>query len=183
MSPSKALPLSAPDPPLILRNNQQHEATSSNNCPIPFFNLRVAIGRVLFPHTIGFRTRQIGFNTYLKSGRRIEAAEAEAMRYVANNTSIPVPKVKACWSAEGVTYIAMNVIGGTELHLAWHDMSHMMKRRVVDQLRNYLAQLRALKPPVDGAVTSVTGGVLRDASRVGFDPFGPFQNHEDFHEF
>jgi thiamine kinase-like enzyme len=59
----------------------------------------------------------------------------------------------------------------------------MMKRRVVDQLRNYLAQLRALKPPVDGAVTSVTGGVLRDASRVGFEPFGPFQNHDDFHEF
>jgi serine/threonine protein kinase len=145
--------------------------------------LRVAIGRIIFPRTIGFRTRQIGFDTYLKSGRRIEVAEAEAMRYVADNTSIPVPNVKSYWPAEGVTYITMNVIDGTELHLAWHNMSHATKRRVVDQLKGYLAQLRALKPPIDGAVASVTGGALRDASRVGFEPFGPFQNHNDFHQF
>ena len=105
------------------------------------------------------------------------------MRYVAENTSVPVPKVKGCWSTQGVTYITMNVIDGIELHLAWRNMSQATKCRVIDQLKDYLAQLRALKPPVNGAVTSVTGGVLRDASRVGFEPFGPFQNHDDFHQF
>lgn len=103
------------------------------------------------------------------------------MRYIANNTSIPVPKVQQVWRQDDVTCITMDIVGGTELHSAWHDMSDKTKRRVVEQLKGYLGQLRALKPPTDGTVMSIIGGPLRDMSRVGMETFGPFQNHDDFH--
>lgn len=105
------------------------------------------------------------------------------MRYVANNTSIPVPKVQKVWRLDEVTYITMNIVDGAELHSAWHHMSEITKRRVVEQLKGYLGQLRALKPPTDGAVMSVTGGPIRDGSRVGLETFGPFRSHDDFHQF
>jgi hypothetical protein len=44
-------------------------------------------------------------------------------------------------------------------------------------------EMRALKPPTEGAVMFVTGGPLRDIARVGLEPFGPFQSHDDFHQF
>ena len=88
------------------------------------------------------------------------------MRYVANNTSIPVPKVQQVWHQDDVTYITMDIVDGEELHFAWHDMSDKKKRWVVEQLKGYLGQLRALKSPIEGAVVSVTGGPMRDGSRV-----------------
>ena len=44
-------------------------------------------------------------------------------------------------------------------------------------------QLRALKPPTDGAVMSVKGGPLQNGSRVGLEKFGPIQSHDGFHQF
>ena len=175
-------------PELISRRTQkQDEQTHTEiaiNSPPSFFNSRVAIGRVLFRSSLGFRTRRIGLNTFLKAGRRIDITEAETMRYIANNTSIPVPKVQRVWRQDEVTYITMDIVDGVELHCAWHGMSDKTKRRVVEQLKGYLDQLRALKPPIDGpAVMSVTGGPLRDIPRVGLETFGPFQSHDDFHQF
>lgn len=105
------------------------------------------------------------------------------MQYVANNTSIPVPKVQRVWRADGATFITMDFVPGEELHSAWHIMSKVTKRWVVAQLKGYFDQLRALKPSIQGSVMSVTGGPLRDGSRVGLQPFGPFHSHDDFHQF
>jgi len=77
----------------------------------------------------------------------------------------------------------MDVVPGKELHVAWRTMSEATKRWVVKQLKGYFDQLRALKPPIEGRVMSVTGGALRDGSRIGLQPFGPFQSHDDFHLF
>ena len=82
-----------------------------------------------------------------------------------------------------MTYITMDIVDGAELPFAWHDMSDRTKRWVVEQLKGYLGQLRALTPPTEGTVMSVTGGPVRDGSRVGLESFGPFQNHDDFHQF
>ena len=118
------------------QDEQTHKTTTTS--PVSFFNARVTIGRVLFPASIGYRTRRIGLNTFLKAGRRIDITEAETMRYVANNTSIPVPKVQQVWRQDDVTYITMDIVDGEELHFAWHDMSDKKKRWVVEQLKGYL---------------------------------------------
>ena len=77
----------------------------------------------------------------------------------------------------------MDVIDGEELHHAWHDMSERSKRSVVERLKGHLCQLCALEPPIEGTVMSVTGGAMRDGSRVGLETFGPFCSHDDFHQF
>ena len=108
------------------------------------------------------------------------------MSYVAKHTSIPVPKVQRAWRSNRIAYIAMDVIRGVDLAYAWHNMSQDTKDWVIVQLKDYIAQLRALdSPSIDGAVTSVMGGPLRDGSRVGLKPFkfGPLRSHDDFHQF
>jgi hypothetical protein len=81
------------------------------------------------------------------------------------------------------TFITMDVIPGIELQVAWNTMSKGTKCWVVKQLKGYFEELRALKPPIEGRVMSVTGGPLRDGSRIGLQRFGPFQSHDDFHQF
>ncbi|KAF8586212.1 kinase-like protein [Ramaria rubella] len=151
-----------------------------------FFNIRLKLGPIVFPGSVGFRTirtKRIGFHSFLKAGAHVDISEADAMRYVAERTSIPVPKVQRAWCSNGITYILMDFVDGIELSSAWHGMSQKTKRRVVDQLKRYLAELRDLQPPTNGAVASVTGGPLRDNSRVGLGKFGPFPSHHDFHQF
>jgi aminoglycoside phosphotransferase len=143
----------------------------------------MCLGRYIFPSSNGFRTRRIGPNTFVKAGAHIDLAEAYTICYIAKHTSIPVPKVQRAWCSNGITYILMDVVAGTELSSAWHEMSQKTKAQVINQLKDYFAQLRALRPPIDGAVTSVIDGPLRDGSRVGLGPFGPFRNHDDFHHF
>ena len=77
----------------------------------------------------------------------------------------------------------MDIVDGAELHYAWHDMSERTKHWVVEQLKGYLGQLHVLKPPIDGAVMSVASGPMWDSSQVGLETFGPFQSHNDFHQF
>jgi hypothetical protein len=85
---------------LILRFTQEKELEVEKpgiiaTSPPHLLNLRMAIGRFIFRDSSGFRTHRLGPNTYLKSGYHIDATEADTMRYIANNTSIPVPQSSA----------------------------------------------------------------------------------------
>jgi len=53
----------------------------------------------------------------------------------------------------------MEVVSGVALAYAWHNMSDI-KDWIIVQLRDYVAQIRALDPPGYGAVTFVVGGAL-----------------------
>ncbi|TFK33826.1 kinase-like domain-containing protein [Crucibulum laeve] len=141
------------------------------------------MSRILFRKFTGPRTRRLGLNTFLKRGHRIDLAEAETLAYVAEHTSIPVPKVRRACCSDEITYIVMDLVDGVELSSVWYKMSGIAKRRVIDQLKDYLAQLRSLKPPTNGAIASVNSGPLRDIPRVGVGQFGPFANQDEFHHF
>ncbi|KAF8148201.1 kinase-like domain-containing protein [Crassisporium funariophilum] len=105
------------------------------------------------------------------------------MQYVAKHTSIPIPTVHDVWRVDGITYIVMDLVQGVELEYAWRRMSERAKERVVAQLTDYLAQLRALPPIVDGVISSIHGKYLRDHGRVGLGAYGPFKSHDDFHRY
>ena len=67
-------------PELISRRTQKQDEQTQKiaiTAPPSFFSSRVTISRVLF--SIGYRTRRIGLNTFLKAGRRIDITEAETM--------------------------------------------------------------------------------------------------------
>ncbi|KAB8209766.1 kinase-like domain-containing protein [Aspergillus parasiticus] len=89
-----------------------------------------------------------------------ESAELEGLIYVAQHTSIPVPKVHRTYSSDGRLYIEMEYIHGVtlqELRIS-HSLSPTEKHAIVKQ------------PPQEGVVASAELGQLDDA-RVGYRSF------------
>jgi aminoglycoside phosphotransferase (APT) family kinase protein len=128
------------------------------------------------------------FSVRVSRGRVIKgpckATEIEALKYVAEHTSIPVPKVISTYVDLGRHYIEMEYIHGMNLEAAWLGdyLAPEQKRQVVEQLAGYVEALRNLKPPEDEAVGSAYLNECVD-HRVGPDPFGPFHTHREFHSF
>lgn len=109
--------------------------------------------------------------------------ELEAMQYVAQHTSIPVPKIYATHTSKWGLYIEMEYIKGSDLADAWIDgvLSDEQKANIFADIKNYVGQLRELKPPKDDVVSSVSGIGIWDI-RIGPKLVGPF-NHEEFQSF
>src|SRR5271163_3198925 len=84
-----------------------------------------------------------------------ESVELEALKYVAQYTSIPVPKVHGTYHVDGRLYIEMEYLEGETLQAAWvGHLSSAEKKAVVEELASYIEQLRLLEPPQRGAVAS-----------------------------
>lgn len=127
-----------------------------------------------------FLTRRI----CVKYGRFQHLSEAEAMQFIASNTSIPVPKVYCAFERKGNTYIVMSRLAGSPIGKNWSQRSDQSKARLLEQLRCYIQEMRALEPPRSGAVEGVNGSKLYDV-RIpgGVRGFGPFDTVQDFHSF
>ncbi|KAK6501679.1 hypothetical protein TWF481_009508 [Arthrobotrys musiformis] len=91
-------------------------------------------------------------------------AEAAAMLLVRQQTKIPIPSVifSKVDDSTKKTMICMSYIEGTRLSDAWPHLNPLQKAEVEAQLRAYLAELRALEPPVPAYIGGVSGGPLRD---------------------
>jgi tRNA A-37 threonylcarbamoyl transferase component Bud32 len=113
-----------------------------------------------------------------------ESAELEALKYVAQYTSIPVPKVHRTYHVDGYLYIEMEYIEGETLGAAWfrHLLSSAEKKAVIEELAGCIRQLRLLEPPQRQIIASAEFRQCLDY-RIGYAPVGPFLNHEDFHSF
>ncbi|OHE90491.1 hypothetical protein CORC01_14219 [Colletotrichum orchidophilum] len=61
-------------------------------------------------------------------------AEAHTVQFVAQCTSIPVPKVYSAFVHQGTTYIVMRKINGQMVWLRWKERPEASKRRILDQL-------------------------------------------------
>ncbi|KAJ5799108.1 uncharacterized protein N7518_001176 [Penicillium psychrosexuale] len=157
---------------------------NKKNHPISYLlPLRLWIGKKLFganklgPH--GVR---------VSPGRMIKGPcympELEALRYVAEHTSIPVPKVFNTHYYDDRLYIEMEYIRGMSLEKAWHRgyLSEDQKKHIINQVAGYISQLRRLEPPQEGIVASATFDKVLD-HRVGCWNFGPFISHEGFHSY
>jgi hypothetical protein len=88
---------------------------------------------------------------------RTRPTEAEAMRFVAEHTTIPVPRVYDV----GDNHLTMEFIEGESLEKSWAKLSPDDQALVVRQLRDYVGQLRAIKSP-DGRICSFDGGPATD---------------------
>lgn len=104
------------------------------------------------------------------------------MRYLAERTSIPVPKVYCSFLHKKRAYIVMEKIQGEILPKVWKSLSAEQLEGIFTQLRKILQELRALEPPQGTGVESCVGGSLYD-SRIsrGNPRFGPFKTMQEFH--
>ncbi|KAI0528277.1 kinase-like domain-containing protein [Xylaria bambusicola] len=118
----------------------------------------------------------------VKTGRRIHLTEGATMKYLAKNTTIPVPKVYCSFLHKKRAYIVMERIQGDELPQAWKSMSKESLEDVFAQLKAMIQELRSLTPPPGTGVESCVGGSLYD-SRIsrGTPRFGPFKTIQEFH--
>ncbi|CAP79139.1 hypothetical protein E8E15_008489 [Penicillium rubens] len=113
-----------------------------------------------------------------------ESAELEGLKHVAQYTSTPVPKVYRTYYVSGRLFIEMEYIQGVTLQAIWAslNLSSTKKQAIVKQVATYIDQLRLLEPPQKGVVASAGLGQYLDY-RIGYNPFGPFFNNEEFHSF
>jgi aminoglycoside phosphotransferase len=118
----------------------------------------------------------------VKSGIWVHLTEAATMKYIAENTSLPVPKVYCSFLHKGRAYIVMERIQDVGFPTASKELSEESLEKIFTQLKEMLRELRALQPPPDAGVESCVGGSLYD-SRIlrKVSRFGPFKTIQEFH--
>lgn len=82
-----------------------------------WLDFRIVVGAFRYRKHLGPRTFRISSKTSIKKDDEVDLHEAETMKYVAKNTSIPVPTVKRAFRSKsnGMTYIQMEYIRGRRL--------------------------------------------------------------------
>src|SRR5438128_499722 len=90
-------------------------------------------------------TKSIGGGFVAKYGRYVPPSEAETMRFVAENTSVKVPKVVSTMteaSLPGIFFMVMEFIPGATLQDAWDDLNMSEREGVCKKVRGYVDELR-----------------------------------------
>jgi aminoglycoside phosphotransferase (APT) family kinase protein len=120
----------------------------------------------------------------VKKATLLSVAEASTMQFVAESTSIPVPKVYCAFERKGVTYILMERIDGQMIGSGWVRRSETSKAKLLAQLRDMIKQLRKIPPPNDCGVSNVDGGPIVDGRLDGPTVYhGPFRDVQEFHRY
>jgi serine/threonine protein kinase len=123
---------------------------------------------------------RISENLVVKKADDIPAHEAPTLRFVAENTTIPVPKVHDARLEDGkVVGIVMDYMPGKPLDDIWNPLSPDQKQSIAEQLRGYLSQLRNLKGDYIGAIGRGTVSMGKFGPIYG----GPFDTEKEFNQW
>ncbi|OAL45920.1 phosphotransferase enzyme family protein [Pyrenochaeta sp. DS3sAY3a] len=129
----------------------------------------------------------------VKYGTHASLIEAKNMLYVAENTSIPVPKLFAAYTYGPLdrdlddfgtlydTYLFMEFIEGDDKDLgkSWAKCSSTEKQLISADLKKHITEFRSLPPP--GYIGSVHGGPVTDLMlKWSTTCRGPFKSEADF---
>lgn len=120
--------------------------------------------------------------TVVKTGRIVRMSEAEAMRFVLQNTTVPVPQVHEAYRDPDTEHvvIVMDFVEGQSLDEAWETYSNTERESVVDQLKDYMSQLRACKGQYIGCVD---GTACQDQWFYSEEEqYGPYNTEEAFND-
>ncbi|OMP83919.1 hypothetical protein BK809_0001302 [Diplodia seriata] len=133
-----------------------------------------------------FRPRQgvvlmLSDKVCVKHGPLVHLSEASTLRFIAQNTSIPVPKVYCAFERRGWTYIVMERIDGDKVGQGWVKRTEESKAKILSKLKPLIQQLRNVPAP-GPRVSNVDGGSLYDPRLPGPLRFGPFDSVHDFHK-
>ncbi|KAG6876625.1 hypothetical protein C0992_012225 [Termitomyces sp. T32_za158] len=125
------------------------------------------------------------FGLLLKLGYSDVGLEADTLRYIRENTSIPVPRVVASATHGEYAYTLMEVVEGIALDSVWPRLDAQQRSNVIAQLRGFISQLRTLPPPphvTRGSICSLHGHAMRDSRVSSADPLGPYSSESDFND-
>jgi aminoglycoside phosphotransferase (APT) family kinase protein len=119
-------------------------------------------------------------NFCIKFGDSVTLAEAHALRFIAEHTSIPVPKVHHAFTHRGKTYILMERIRGETMAKRWRSLSDTSKASIFNQLKQMIEELRSI-PSETTAISNLEGGPIHDCRLPYTSSWGPFDSVYDFH--
>ena len=120
----------------------------------------------------------------VKSDAFVDLTEAATIRFIAERTTIPVPKVYCSFLHNGRAFIVIERIRGEPIANGWDERSEESKVHLVSRLRDIFRELRRLEPPNDAGVRSCVGGSLLDSRMPRPDHrFGPFETVQEFHSW
>ncbi|KAG0645129.1 hypothetical protein D0Z07_9187 [Hyphodiscus hymeniophilus] len=117
-------------------------------------------------------------NRIVKSGPDLRPSEAETMRFIAENTNIPIPRLYQDNSVSERS-ITMEYVPGERLDMVWNTLPEEQKLSLADELKGILAELRALKGQYIG---SLNRGHAIDGRKFDFAG-GPFLTEGSFNQF
>ncbi|KAB8339308.1 hypothetical protein FH972_022241 [Carpinus fangiana] len=123
-------------------------------------------------------------NTLVKYGKFVKLQEAEAMDFVSKHTTIACPKVIGAYMLDDVGYIVMSWEEAFPLSAIWGKASETEKEKVIDQLRDYVLQMRNIKGDYVGGF----GRMPCVADEFNWDyhdhnrKYGPYDNEAGFNE-
>lgn len=125
---------------------------------------------------------KIDAKTVVKTGDSVRLAEAAAMTLVRKHTSIPVPEIYNAYidPATGHARIVMEFVEGERLAEAWDNFDADQKQQVLEQLRNFMSQLRNMK---ENFIGSVDGTACEDqlfSEDIG--AYGPYKDESEFND-
>ncbi|KAI9819326.1 MAG: hypothetical protein M1832_004031 [Thelocarpon impressellum] len=124
-------------------------------------------------------------STLVKNGHQSQAIqrESDALKFVRQHTSIPVPEVYDTQCGEHGGKLVMQALPGKTLEEAWPIMSEASRTKTKAQLTAYFAQLRSLQQPSPGWIGSCNRGPAYDHRVNNGWPCGPFDSVAAFHDF
>ncbi|CAG8124898.1 unnamed protein product [Penicillium salamii] len=134
----------------------------------------------LLSQTLHRKIIRISEDRVVKFGFNLNPSEAANLQFVAENTTIPVPKpYDVGWEDGKVTSIEMDYIPGNPLDKVWPSMDSTQRLSIANQLQGYISQLRKLKGDFIGSADrgKITYGSLF-ATRCG-----PFDSEKAFNEW
>ncbi|KAL4808967.1 kinase-like domain-containing protein [Aspergillus unguis] len=122
-------------------------------------------------------------STFLKVGWRVHMGEAEALIFLARNSTVPVPLVLSAYTIGDLGFIHMEKVPGQTLGSCMDGLPVDDLSAIARQLKGYIAEWRAFRSSFIG---SVGGGPCRDIIfRHPWDyrstrTYGPFDSFEAY---
>lgn len=96
---------------------------------------------------------QVGDDVVVKYGPNVSTIEKETIRFISEETSVPVPHVYGIHQADdGITYLAMEFIAGNSLFDVWNTLTTTEKENISTELATYFGELHKIQGSYIGAV-------------------------------
>lgn len=123
--------------------------------------------------------------TVAKFGHGVRLAEAEAMHLSSTRTIIATPRLLSAYILDDVGYIVMSYERGESLERYWDRVSEPEQNRVLEQLRDYVNQMREIPGDFIGALdrSPCRDGIF-EAGYGDYTSYsyGPYPSEESFNE-
>ncbi|KAK2460139.1 hypothetical protein APHAL10511_007818 [Amanita phalloides] len=164
----------------LLSDAEAHRFKESSN-----YDMKAIVDRYA-DYSAGPGLRRVAHDTTMKTLPSHEAYEAFLMTFVAEHTTIPVPRIKRIYTQRERTHILMDHIDGVDLATAWPRLPFWRKLYIAWVVRGYVKQLRRVAlphPDVPGPFDDLGKPFVCKGHFFTSAGAGPFPSHRDMCEW